>query len=397
MSTNPVHSHSQSLSLSDSEESLASTEETPQQVNDFIQKSHPMPPLNSNQQEILRFNPDQLNLNEKRITYLKPNAKQTASEKLEKQTAFAFQQGEILKKIQPGKDLNINFQNLEQPSFSTDRVGIHHTQGHRMDDEDSYFSLPITLNIKEETITAQLHGVCDGHQDEKRAADYVAHYMPTRLSKLLSQSNELNGETITSALSHVIAELDTALQTLQPIAILKNRPAQGGTTLVAALEIGGAIYLPNVGDSRALLVKENTSYQLTEDAKPGDPRFKKGITRIGQKVFQVRGQYRVGGTLAVARDIGLPTVPSEPKITCIRNEKEQDKPDQGKIFFQEGDHLILACDGLWDVVSNEDVATLVRTLSSQHKCPPGTIAAYLVQTAHSSGSRDNITVLALKL
>jgi len=60
--------------------------------------------------------------------------------------------------------------------------------------------------------------------------------------------------------------------------------------------------------------------------------------------------------------------------------------------YKPGDWLILACDGLWDQVTYEDVAAVVCEEDAS-----STIAQRLVRLAKDEGSSDNITVLAIRL
>lgn len=54
----------------------------------------------------------------------------------------------------------------------------------------------------------------------------------------------------------------------------------------------------------------------------------------------------------------------------------------------EDKFLIIACDGLWDVVSNEEAVALVSTTTDPCKA-----AALLVDYAHCLGSGDNISAI----
>lgn len=54
------------------------------------------------------------------------------------------------------------------------------------------------------------------------------------------------------------------------------------------------------------------------------------------------------------------------------------------------EHLILACDGLWDVLSNEQVVEYVRAASS-----PQQAAITLRDMAYQLGSQDNISVIVV--
>lgn len=94
------------------------------------------------------------------------------------------------------------------------------------------------------------------------------------------------------------------------------------------------------------------------------------------------GTWRVGGVLAMSRAFGnrllKQFVVAEPEI------QEQEIDD-------EADFLILASDGLWDVVPNEDAVSLVKMEED-----PEAAARKLTETAFGRGSGDNITCVVVK-
>jgi len=53
----------------------------------------------------------------------------------------------------------------------------------------------------------------------------------------------------------------------------------------------------------------------------------------------------------------------------------------------------MACDGLWDVVSEESAVEIVK----QEKCDPFRASIRLRDTAYLRGSADNITVIVVML
>ena len=58
--------------------------------------------------------------------------------------------------------------------------------------------------------------------------------------------------------------------------------------------------------------------------------------------------------------------------------------------------LLLACDGLWDVMDPDDAVRIIRSLLFQKKWPAKKAAARLVEIAIHLGSSDNITVIAIR-
>jgi len=117
-------------------------------------------------------------------------------------------------------------------------------------------------------------------------------------------------------------------------------------------------YIPqNVGDSRAVLCRDKKAIPLTIDHKPTLPEETKRIRAAGG---DVRGK-RVNGVLAISRALGdhlmlkeNDVVSASPYVTTTE-------------LTDLDDYLILACDGVWDVMSNQDacdyVYNQIRTLT----------------------------------
>lgn len=170
--------------------------------------------------------------------------------------------------------------------------------------------------------------------------------------------------------------------------------AQIGTTAVVALIGRRQIYIANCGDSRAVLCRAGLSFPLTDDHKASREDEKKRIQDLGGEVMWWNGE-RVMGVLAVSRSIGdqylRPYVISGPEVTILRRSDEDEL-------------LLLASDGLWDVLSNQDACSLAKRClqRAQRKGASRSTAAHiaaaiLTRAAVDHGSSDNITVVVVDL
>ena len=144
----------------------------------------------------------------------------------------------------------------------------------------------------------------------------------------------------------------------------------GGCTACFAVVVNDVLWVANAGDSRCVVVGPRGDVILaTKDHKPSDPAEKARIVAAGhtveEEVALVDGRRiavpRVDGNLACARTIGDADmkdfgVPAEEQaVTCV--------PDVVKKELGRGDvggFVVLASDGLWDVMSNEQVAGFVK-------------------------------------
>ncbi|KAM0907086.1 hypothetical protein ACQ4PT_016341 [Festuca glaucescens] len=156
---------------------------------------------------------------------------------------------------------------------------------------------------------------------------------------------------------------------------------EGGSTASTAILVGKHLYVVNVGDSRAVISKAGKAIALSDDHKPNRSDERERIENAGG-VVTFSGTWRVGGVLAMSRAFGdrllKQFVVAEPEI------QEQEIDD-------ELEFLILASDGLWDVVSNEHAVAFVK-----EEVGPEAAARKLTEIAYRRGSCDNITCIVVE-
>jgi serine/threonine protein phosphatase PrpC len=159
------------------------------------------------------------------------------------------------------------------------------------------------------------------------------------------------------------------------------------------------LIVANIGDSRAVLCRNESAFDLTRDHKPNDPIERKRIEAAGGDVewdgrvdileapIPGTGVYRVNRIMALSRAIGdrteRPVVTAEPDISVLPLQDETD------------DFIVLATDGLWDVMSSSDVVSFIHALMNSEE--GDSIAAMLVEEALRRGGDDNITVIIVWL
>ncbi|XP_030064427.1 protein phosphatase 1M isoform X2 [Microcaecilia unicolor] len=197
----------------------------------------------------------------------------------------------------------------------------------------------------------------------------------------------------------------------------------GGCTALIALYLHGKLFVANAGDSRAIIIKKQSILQLSNEFTPETERqrlqylafiypeyladeftrfeFPRRLKRkdLGQKVLYrdycmagwgykmverddlkyplVHGQgkqARLLGTLAVSRCLGdhqlkvaETNIAVKPFLSSIPEVKVLDFAKHG---FLKDDVLVMATDGLWDVLSNEEVAQVVRSFLDDNRLNP---------------------------
>ncbi|GMF12562.1 unnamed protein product [Phytophthora lilii] len=135
----------------------------------------------------------------------------------------------------------------------------------------------------------------------------------------------------------------------------KDGHCEGGATAVTLLIRGNKAVLSNTGDCRAIMVAKRDKVpqvtQLTTDHKASNDQEKQRIEEHGGMVLYVKGVARVNGRLAVARAFGdaelSQLVIADPEVTVHELHKEDE-------------FIVMASDGLWDVMTNEQVASCIR-------------------------------------
>ncbi|CAA2987707.1 probable phosphatase 2C 6 [Olea europaea subsp. europaea] len=155
-----------------------------------------------------------------------------------------------------------------------------------------------------------------------------------------------------------------------------------GTTAVTLIMQGQDLIIGNVGDSRAVLAtrdKENAlmAVQLTVDLKPNLPREAARIQKCKGRVFALQDEPEVARVwlpnsdspgLAMARAFG---------DFCLKDFGLISTPDVYYHRITERDEfVILATDGVWDVLSNKEAVDIVASAPCY-----GTAARALVDCA----------------
>ncbi len=240
------------------------------------------------------------------------------------------------------------------------------------------FSMEDFHSAKIETIDGQeigLFGVFDGHGGS-RAAEYLKNHL---FENLLKHPKFLDDTK--SVITEVYLKTDQDF-----LKDAKNQNRDAGSTASTAVLVGDHLLVANVGDSRAVICKGGKAVALSTDHKPNQSDERQRIEDAGGVVMWA-GTWRVGGILAVSRAFGdrllKQYVVADPEI-------QEDTIEKGVDF------LVLASDGLWDVVSNEDAVEMVSNILNAEEADAEEAANKLTKEAYRRGSADNITCLIVR-
>ncbi|CAL4922186.1 unnamed protein product [Urochloa decumbens] len=221
-----------------------------------------------------------------------------------------------------------------------------------------------------------LFGVFDGHGG-KNAAEFAAENMPKFMAEELKK---VNGGEVEGAVKRGYLKTDEEF--------LKRDESGGACCVTAVLQKGGLV-VSNAGDCRAVLSRAGQAEALTSDHRASREDEKERIENLGGFVVNYRGTWRVQGSLAVSRGIG---------DAHLKQWIVADPDTRTLLVDQQCEFLILASDGLWDKIDNQEAVDLARPLCiNNDKASRMAACRMLTETSISRGSTDDISVVIIQL
>ena len=216
-----------------------------------------------------------------------------------------------------------------------------------------------------------LFAIFDGHGG-RQVSDYCAERFPLEVRKELMKSPADLNQSLTDVFHKINNELR-----------LIDSDGCGSTACVAVVRKEGSsnvLYVANVGDSRAVLSKSGTAERLSVDDKCDNPEENARVKGGGGIIVD----NRLGGVLAVTRSFGDHALTRVGLIATPHIKKYTIKP------FDK--YLVIASDGVWDELSDQDAIDLCHDDATTKR-----IAQLIVRTALQRGSKDNISVIVMRL
>lgn len=150
----------------------------------------------------------------------------------------------------------------------------------------------------------------------------------------------------------------------------KNSQYQGmGCTIVVALILGNSLHLCHVGDARAYICNEKGMVLLTRDHS--------FVMDLVQKGKLTREEARLS--------------PMKNKLHQAIGASKTINPDYKHYILKNDDKILLCSDGLWDMMSDDQIYTVLK----QDK-PAKKICDTLIKMANNAGGHDNITAVVIQ-
>jgi serine/threonine protein phosphatase PrpC len=275
---------------------------------------------------------------------------------------------------------------------STPSIRFAHSchQGYRSSMEDSYVTRPILCEKNHPN--TKLFAVFDGHNGSKTSnslatvlpeeiAKLTIPHAPDQLKQCFMNLDQHHFPCHESGSTAVVAIID---ETRNNSSNLSSTSSCSSTTTTTTATSSSAAYnnaltwtvtIANVGDSRAILLRGTSCFfELTTDHKPSYVKEKKRIEEAGGKVINDR----VLGDLAISRAFGdsmfkvnvnkSPIVrKTKTSSSPLANLMMTAEPDITRITAEEGDILLLFCDGIVETLENADIAQYVAHLRMKEK------------------------------
>ncbi|KAI1295509.1 Protein phosphatase 1B [Halotydeus destructor] len=273
--------------------------------------------------------------------------------------------------------------------------GVSSMQGWRVEMEDAHCAeVGLPHGLKDWSFFA----VFDGHAGARVSAHCAENLLDsiTQIEDFYENASPATGSVSQDQIDKVkegirdgFLKLDEKMKGLPEVLSGEDK---SGSTAVCCLISPTHFFFANCGDSRAVLSREGKNFFSTQDHKPVNPEEKERIQRAGGSVMI----QRVNGSLAVSRALGdyeykqvegkgpcEQLVSPEPEITVL----PRDDADE---------FLILACDGVWDVMTNDDLCDFARYQLTLHS-DAELISSSIIDTCLHKGSKDNMSVVLVTL
>lgn len=259
-------------------------------------------------------------------------------------------------------------------------------QGWRVNMEDAHICLP---ELSKPWHNVAMYGVLDGHGGEQ-VAKFCGIHLPqelhTRLgdacpwalgqSKAKPPSESVLRDALTDSF-HAMDELLRRKEYAAELQSLTNPPSDAARPRIASVDVNMVgctccicciteefMLCANAGDSRAVLCRGGRAIPLSEDHKPNDPGERKRIHAAGgyleSQAVATGTMYRVNGNLNLSRALG-----------DLEYKKDKSLGPEAQIISgtpdficekrcAEDEFIVICCDGVWDVKSNQQVVDFVR-------------------------------------
>lgn len=170
--------------------------------------------------------------------------------------------------------------------------------------------------------------------------------------------------------AYLVHALEEANRTLHTLASAESELSGMGTTATAAGILDDILFLAQVGDSRAYLVRNGTARQLTRDQS------------VVQELLEAGALTEDEAERSVQRNVILQALGTAESVEVDLTYQQ----------LRDGDLVLLCSDGLSSLLRPEELAASVERFPD-----PPSLCEALIEVANSRGAPDNVTVIAARV
>ena len=243
--------------------------------------------------------------------------------------------------------------------------------------EDRYQISSWSTGIKKQT-PSMLGVLCDGIGGH-RAGEIAAQIGVSTLTEVITASD---AKTPLKTLEEAIHRASTAVY--QASQSDQGRAGMGATCAVAWV-IGNRLYTANLGDSRIYLFRGQNILQLTTDHTWVQEAYQAGIINDAERELHPNAH-------VIRRYLGSKKTPTPDfRMWVFEGESDADAVNNQGLHLEVDDTLLICSDGLTDLVSDEEIQTII------YDQPLDAAVDHLIDMANARGGHDNITVVLMRV
>jgi serine/threonine protein phosphatase PrpC len=257
---------------------------------------------------------------------------------------------------------------------------VYENRNHKKEMEDKKIILPLMCIVeptKDHALKeASLFGVFDGHGGDE-CATYAAVHLP---HCLIDSTTENSSKLLTEALKDLDKQISVRAE---------HDRLGGGSTSVVALIRDGIIDIAWIGDSSIGALTNDSVITLTQPHNLSDPKEVERVIAAGGMILNVFGEDRVNGVLNITRALG--DTQARPMISS--------EPSDLRIDIKESEYymIFLASDGVWDVLTEEEIFNNVKTFIKNNPLSEYEKLAQSIGNAARISSTDNLMLVIVFL
>jgi len=298
----------------------------------------------------------------------------------EQEKSAALPVGEVFSDVEPSESEQIltaplaDAQDFVNPGGAVEPAQFISVVGQsvgkqRDHNEDTLFALSAILATDASSQPLGIYIIADGmggHQHGELASGVAAKTVANHLiNRLYAPFYSLDPEPPSDPLQEMMKDAISEAQRM----VIKQVPG-GGTTLTAVVLLGEQMTLAHVGDSRAYLIHPDNRFQLISH----DHSLVQRLVELGQ-----------------ITDEEALTHPQRNVVYRAIGQMEPFEPDISTLPLPKGGYILLCSDGLWGVVPENKVLSIIRENSDL-----GEASRLLLKAANDNGGPDNISLVLVK-